>query len=269
MGEYSAEIRISNNDPDENENPTIVPVQLNICPELDWGDAPDSTSVPGYPTLMSHNGARHVIAGPWLGDQTDNPDAEPDGQPDPNAMGDDNDGNDDENGVVFNTPLVPGQLAQVTVTASGSGLLQGWIDFGANGNWVDPGEQIFIDESLVTGPNVLTFNVPATAAIGPTFARFRFSTVQGLPFDGPARDGEVEDHKVRIRCDCGDVDCSGTVNIMDVRLLMNNVSCSGYPVDPWAGDVTGNGVIDSDDVQLLVAHVFNPAGHLLNCDSGI
>ena len=65
---------------------------------------------------------------------------------------------------------------------------------------------------------------------------------------------------------CGDVDGSGTVNIMDVRLLMNNVSCSGYHVDPWTGDVTGNGVIDSDDVQLLVAHVFNPAGHPLTCN---
>jgi C1A family cysteine protease len=68
---------------------------------------------------------------------------------------------------------------------------------------------------------------------------------------------------------CGDVDGSGTVNIMDVRLLMNNVSCSGYPVDPWTGDVTGNGVIDSGDVQLLVAHVFNPAGHLLNCSTPV
>jgi hypothetical protein len=65
---------------------------------------------------------------------------------------------------------------------------------------------------------------------------------------------------------CGDVDGSGTANIMDVRLLMNNVSRSGYHVDPWTGDVTGNGVIDSDDVQLLVAHVFNPAGHPLTCN---
>ena len=196
-------------------------------------------------------------------------DPEPDGQPHPLALGDDNDGNDDENGVVFNTPLVPGKPAVVTVTASAPGVLQGWIDFDANRSWADPNEQIFADQLLSAGPNVLTFNVPATAAIGRTFARFRFSTVRGLPFDGPAPDGEVEDYMVRVRCECGDVDCSGTVNIMDVRLLMNNVSCSGYPVDPWAGDVTGNGVIDSDDVQLLVAHVFNPAGYLLNCDNGI
>ena len=197
-------------------------------------------------------------------------DPEPDGQPHPHALGDDNDGNDDENGVVFNTPLVPGKPAVVTVTASAPGVLQGWIDFDANRSWADPGEQIFIDQSLVAGPNVLTFNVPATAAIGRTFARFRFSTVGGLPYDGPAPDGEVEDYMVRIRCDCGDVDCSGTVNIIDVRLLMNHVADpTGYPVDSVTGNVDGAGGIDMADVQLLVAHVFNPAGYLLNCDNGI
>jgi len=62
---------------------TFQPV---VPPELDWGDAPDSPlDPPGYPTLAIHNGANHVIAGPWLGDDTDAPDAEADGQPDANA----------------------------------------------------------------------------------------------------------------------------------------------------------------------------------------
>jgi len=50
--------------------------------ELDWGDALDSV-IPGptgYPTYSWSNGARHLIGGPWLGDQTDKPDREPDGQ---------------------------------------------------------------------------------------------------------------------------------------------------------------------------------------------
>jgi hypothetical protein len=69
---------------------------------------------------------------------------------------------------------------------------------------------------------------------------------------------------------CGDVDGSGTVNILDVRLLLNHVyDPTGHPVDPWTGDVTGNGAIDSDDVQLLVVHVFNPAGHLLTCSPAV
>jgi len=65
---------------------------------------------------------------------------------------------------------------------------------------------------------------------------------------------------------CGDVDDSGTVTIIDVRLLMNHVADPiGYPVDSVTGNVDGVGGIDMADVQLLVAHVFNPAGHLLNC----
>ena len=65
---------------------------------------------------------------------------------------------------------------------------------------------------------------------------------------------------------CGDVDDSGVVNILDVRLLMNHVADpTGYPVDANAGNVDGVGGIDMADVQLLVAHVFDPAGHLLKC----
>ncbi|MEA1907331.1 MAG: GEVED domain-containing protein [Euryarchaeota archaeon] len=128
-------------------------------------------------------------------------DPDPDGQPDPNALGDDNDGNDDENGVVFNTPLAIGQPATVTVTASTQGILQGWIDFNADRDWADSGEQIFVNKPLVAGPNVLTFNVPVTSAQADafvTFARFRFSRMRDLSFEGPARDGEVEDYMVRI-----------------------------------------------------------------------
>ncbi|HIE31699.1 MAG TPA: tandem-95 repeat protein [Methanosarcinales archaeon] len=130
-------------------------------------------------------------------------DPEPDGQPDSNALGDDNDGNDDENGVVFNTPLVAGKPATVTVTASAPGLLQGWIDFNADRSWADPGEQIFANQPLVTGPNVLNFSVPAATIPGSMFARFRFSKLQSLSFEGLAPDGEVEDYKVWIVCDPG------------------------------------------------------------------
>ena len=66
---------------------------------------------------------------------------------------------------------------------------------------------------------------------------------------------------------CGDVDDSGTVNIMDVRLLMNHVANpTVYPVNSVTGNVDAAGGIDMADVQLLVAHVFNPAGYLLNCN---
>ena len=203
---------------------------------LDWGDAPDGMTALGYPTLASSNGANHIIAGPWLGDQTDNPDAEPDGQPNSNAMGDDNDGNDDEDGVVFNTPLVPGQPAQLTVTASGPGLLQGWIDFNANSSWADSNEQIFVNQPLTAGSTALTFNVPTTATPGRTFARFRFSTVPNLPFAGPAPNGEVEDYKVWIRYGCLGTCYNGTVCKGTSIGKMNCSACLAMAGTSWLND---------------------------------
>ncbi len=65
---------------------------------------------------------------------------------------------------------------------------------------------------------------------------------------------------------CGDIDCSGAVNIVDVRLLLNHVrDPTGYPVDPCAGNVNGEGGIDMVDVRLLLAYVFDMAGYPLAC----
>ncbi|MCK4340554.1 MAG: hypothetical protein KAY37_02375 [Phycisphaerae bacterium] len=164
--------------------------------ELDFGDAPDPT----YPTLLANNGARHVIVaiipGVFLGASVD---SEPDGQPDPNALGDDNDGNDDEDGVLFTMPLIPGAVAGVDVTANTAGQLDAWIDFNADGSWAELGDQIFNNVALAPGTTTLTFLVPITATPNTaTFARFRFSTAGGLSFDGQAEDGEVEDYQVYI-----------------------------------------------------------------------
>lgn len=159
--------------------------------ELDWGDAP-----PPYPTLAAAGGAHHLIKpGFFLGAAVD---AEPDGQPHPQALGDDLNGIDDEDGVTFLTPLIPGQPATVSVVAAVPGKLDGWIDFSANGSWSDPGEYVFPGVPLAAGANVLTFIVPPSTAPATTFARFRFSSVGGLPPFGPAPDGEVEDYEVQI-----------------------------------------------------------------------
>src|SRR5207249_11870054 len=62
---------------------TSAPATLTIV-QIDFGDAPDSLV---YPTLMIFNGARHrLVPGIYLGTRID---FEPDGQPDPNATGDD------------------------------------------------------------------------------------------------------------------------------------------------------------------------------------
>ncbi|HXJ57805.1 MAG TPA: immunoglobulin domain-containing protein, partial [Verrucomicrobiae bacterium] len=162
---------------------------------LDFGDAPE----PAYPTLLANNGARHVLLpGVYLGTGVN---AEPDGQPDANAAGD-NSLASEEDGVVFQGTLYPGQPASVLVVASTNGLLNAWIDFDGVNAWGQAGEQILTNRALVAGTNEVPFLVPPTAMAGTTFARFRFSTVPGLGFGGTLGgqipDGEVEDYAVSI-----------------------------------------------------------------------
>jgi hypothetical protein len=126
-------------------------------------------------------------------------DAERDGQPTISADGDDINpplGMDDEDGVVF-SPLVIGQLATIYVNAVVPGLLDAWIDFNGDGIWtMGTPEQIAISMPLIGGSNAITFTVPATAILGQTYARFRFSSVGGLSPAGLAPNGEVEDYSV-------------------------------------------------------------------------
>lgn len=167
---------------------------------FDWGDAPDQP----YPTLAANLGASHLIVpGVRLGASID---PEPDGQPNATATGDDNDGNNDDDGLVFNTPLIPGATASVTANASAPGFLDAWIDYNADGTWA-PAEQLGgASIPLVAGANNVPFTVPASAVPTPsTFARFRFSTAGGLQPIKPAPDGEVEDYEVSIdELDFGD-----------------------------------------------------------------
>jgi hypothetical protein len=165
-------------------------------PTLDFGDAPDQP----YPTLLVSNGARHlVVPGVLLGT---NIDAELNGQPTVNADGDDLAGiPDDEDGVTFTSPLVPGFNTTVQVVASAPGFLNAWVDFGRDGSWIQAADQIFTAYPLNPGVNNLVFFVPAGAVSGTnTYARFRFSaTVPGLSYAGPAPDGEVEDYRIVIQ----------------------------------------------------------------------
>ena len=95
-----------------------------------------------------------------------------------------------------------GQLdAAVTVSvvnAPAGAQLDAWIDFNGDGSWAGPGEQIFDSQSVVSGANNLTFDVPSYAIAGATYARFRLSTAGDLGVGGVASDGEVEDYQVTI-----------------------------------------------------------------------
>ncbi|MBN2104257.1 cadherin-like domain-containing protein [bacterium] len=160
---------------------------------FDFGDAPD----PSYPTLLASNGARHIIdPNLYLGSDID---SEPDGLPASDAKGDDQHGSNDEDGVIMPSIVTPGQTVSLKVIASASGYLAGWMDFNINGNWQDQNERIITISSVTAGVNHLSFQVPANAAIGQTYARFRFTSSHHISVDGELPDGEVEDYAVGIQ----------------------------------------------------------------------
>jgi hypothetical protein len=160
---------------------------------FDFGDAPSP-----YPTLLAANGAQHLIVPNFmLGGVIDN---EANGQPDPAALGDDNNGApNDEDGVTLPAVLLINTQACVTVSLTGpAGRLDAWVDFNGNGAW-DAGEQVFTNLALASGSNPgLCFNVPLNAQFGTSFARFRLSSTGGLAPTGVTTDGEVEDYLVNI-----------------------------------------------------------------------
>jgi hypothetical protein len=155
----------------------------------DFGDAPAP-----YPTLLTDNGAFHLVSSDLYLGASVNSDA--DGTPDATATSDLSD-----DGVVLPSTLIARLDATVIVTVSGeSGKLDAWIDFNRDGDWDDVGERITPKTGLPVsaGLNSVTFTVPAGAVAGTTFARFRLSTIGGLDPTGPALDGEVEDYSAKI-----------------------------------------------------------------------
>jgi PKD repeat protein len=237
---------------------------------MDFGDAWLGS------TQNSDGGASHLVAaGFHLGDLID-PDG--DGQPDQGASGDDNDGINDDDGVNFKNALVPGSLALITVKASAAGILSAWLDFNRNGTWEDGEDQIIKDAPLEEGENQLSFQIPAGAAPGTTYVRFRFSNVGGLSFSGPhftddplenPEDlppiGEVEDYAVEIEGDESDCDYSdapdpryptlsasfGAWHALDGILFLGSTidaEVDGLPTGDAMGDDT-DGTDDEDGVQ--------------------
>ena len=208
----------------------------------DFGDAPDT-----YGTMLADDGARHVAAGLLLGTERD---IDSDAQLPLDGTGDDVTGMpDDEDGVTF-TPMAPGGSAVVTVTVSGgAGLLDAWIDFDGSGTFDDPSERITAGggTAVSVGANPITVSIPASAASGTTYARFRLSTTGGLAATGPASDGEVEDYALSVAA-----------------------PLSVYVNETWTGTTIGE---DPDDVGPATAYGYDafdnlPEGVAIVADTG-
>lgn len=106
---------------------------------------------------------------------------------------------DDEDGVsfggIFNSNLEP---VPITVTATGAGVLDAWVDWNNDGDFADTGERVTKDLSVQGGENVIYVQTPANAVIGATTSRFRISTTGNLSVGGLALGGEVEDHLIEV-----------------------------------------------------------------------
>ncbi|MFO0869977.1 MAG: Ig-like domain-containing protein [Pirellulales bacterium] len=105
---------------------------------------------------------------------------------------------DDDDGVVFHSVFNQYLDTPFTVTASGAGFLDAWIDYNQDGDWEDPGEHLFNAQPVVAGANDFVLRTPTGASIGDTFARFRLSTTGGLLPSGLAVGGEVEDYRITV-----------------------------------------------------------------------
>ncbi|MCA9264951.1 MAG: hypothetical protein KDA60_13920 [Planctomycetales bacterium] len=227
---------------------------------FDWGDAPDRP----YATLGIHGGALHRIRrGVHLGRRVD---GEWDGWPTTAANGDDVSPTvsvDDEDGVEFVTPLIPGQVATVRVNASTNGWLNAWIDFDRDGVWeVGTPETLFSGRSLVAGDNLLEFTVPADAWADPdipTYSRWRFSadqqmlrpegagTTRGIP------DGEVEDHLLFLRPRSPDeqLDYGDAPDALYRTLLANDGARHGVDPEFYLGNLID---VDPDGAPSIAAN---------------
>ncbi len=168
----------------------IDALEARVLLTSDFGDAPAN-----YPVTLTEDGARHTATGPKLGLTVD---SEADGV---HSAESDADGSEDD-GVVFGVVNAGRPDAGVVVKVRNAALgtkLDAWVDFNADGDWNDTGEQIFDSVTVLNNTDQrLTFSVPDDAILGTTFARFRISSAGGLSPTGDAPDGEVEDHKVAI-----------------------------------------------------------------------
>ncbi|MBD3205849.1 hypothetical protein GF319_05830, partial [Candidatus Bathyarchaeota archaeon] len=129
--------------------------------------------------------------------------------------------------------MIKGGTAKVNVTASTSGYLNAWVDFNGDWGW-ENNEKVFNDEPLSPGINSLEVQVPEEDN-ETTFARFRFSTVQGLDPCEYAPDGEVEDYKLLIF----DPPMLTAENREIIDEALNITVCNNFNLELWVRNITG------------------------------
>ena len=180
-------------------DPFVINNNIPLKPIFDYGDAPDTygTDATAGNSGSDPIGARHnIIDGIHLG--TTAPDSEDDASTPLDGSGDgaEDDGITLSGSSLQSQSLTVGDTITLDVTALGDGVLNAWIDWNGNGVFDDATESI-ADNADVSG-GTLSVPVPATATVGTTYARFRYSSDTDLEPTSSASDGEVEDYQVAI-----------------------------------------------------------------------
>ncbi len=154
---------------DSSTNQT-VDFGITLNEPMDFGDLPDTYNN----TIFGDDGPRHPDTNLYLGVLWD---ADNDGQESTATDGDDNDGNDDEDGVIINVDETWGDgegIVEITVSG-GSGCVLGWVDFSGDGNFddeVDDGSgnplvsEFLFARFLGTGTTQESFTAPRSSVGG-------------------------------------------------------------------------------------------------------
>ena len=178
----------------------VLCIQGFLSAAGDYSDAPASYGSPNHAIPDSSNPT------PRFGAIVDK---EPGGIPTVDADGDDNDtsdassvsGTNDEDGLSGQTGnFDTGSSKTVTVNTSGTGFVNGWIDWNRDGDFNDAGEQVIINSSVTGNPTNTDYQIqiPCDASTGISYLRIRINSTQNLGPTGGALNGEVEDYKITI-----------------------------------------------------------------------
>lgn len=203
-------------------------VDDSVAPTVDYGDAPNS-----YQTTLDNNGARHSLGSNYLGTRID---AEHSALVYPAS--DETIGNDDD-GVVFITPLIASMGGLLQVTTTGGGYVNIWVDFDQDGVFADD-EKLVDDHFMYNTSEVFLVDVPFSAVSGYTWARARLSVDPGIVAYGGVTDGEVEDYRVHV------------TNPNYTQLNHNTYFIAFEDNWPDMGDYDMNDVVIKQDSSLLI-----------------
>lgn len=125
-----------------------------------------------------------------------------------NGAGDDTSGTDDEDGVFLgdianavslqDQQVAQGMNAAINIKTNGTGVLNAWVDWNKDGDFADANEQIATNVAPTNDEIALNVSVPSNAALGKTYARFRYASASDLSSAGETGDGEVEDYSLEV-----------------------------------------------------------------------